>query len=359
MSLQERLETIRSSPTPPDEESAKFKILAPILEGLGWDPYGPEVLVEHPVGGKGGGRVDFALKGPDDIVAVVEAKAPGSDLSSHVDQVMRYAFHEGVDICILTTGLEWWLYLPREPGPPSKCRFAVLSTQTNPLEQLVEDLSAFLGRENLVSGQAERRAKLVLKARLEAAQLNEEIPSIWKGMLQKPDDELIELLSKRVYEKLNLRPTTPQVVAALQGSPIPSADIPTSHDDAPTASEELVTGPSGLSWIPWKTPTAIVVWGQRYPVSTHVDTLRKLLDVLYDRHRDDFDRVLEIRGHTYPYAARDPQLLSKAARIYHYEPASSGYFFDINLDPEGIERRVVQFLECFGHRASDFEVLYD
>ena len=97
----------------------------------------------------------------------------------------------------------------------------------------MEDFNAFLSKETLVNGQAERRAKAVRKAGLEAAQLNKEIPTIWKGMLAEPDDELVELLSKRVYEKVSLRPTKAQVVAALQGSPIPPPpfrpDLTTHH----------------------------------------------------------------------------------------------------------------------------------
>jgi len=228
MSLQERLETIRSASVPQNEESAKIRIVLPILRNLEWDPDDPEqVLYEHPVGAKGGGRVDIALKNSDRIVVLIEAKAPGADLRSHVGQVLGYAFHEGVDICVLTTGLEWWLYLPRESGPPSERRFAALKVTEDPVEQLLEDFNAFLGKEMLVSGQAERRAKAVRKASLEAAQLNKEIPNIWKGMLREPDDELVELLSKRVYDKVNLRPTRPQVVAALRGSPIPSTAVPT------------------------------------------------------------------------------------------------------------------------------------
>ena len=100
-------------------------IIVPILASLGWDPSGREVLYEYSVGGKkDAGRVDIALKNSDQVVALIEAKAPGSDLSSHVRQVLGYAFHEGVDICVLTTGLEWWLYLPRDSGPPPERRQA-------------------------------------------------------------------------------------------------------------------------------------------------------------------------------------------------------------------------------------------
>ena len=359
MSLQDRLETIRSAPAPQNEESAKLQILAPILQNLGWDPFGSETLYEHPVGGKGGGRVDIALRGPDRIVALIEAKTPGSNLNSHVGQVLSYAFHEGVDICVLTTGLEWWLYLPRESGPPSERRFAVLKVRKDPVEQLVDDFGAFLGKDTLVSGQAERQAKLVLKARIEAAQLNKEIPSIWKGMLTAPDDELVDLLSKRVYEKVSLRPTKPQVVAALQGSPIPSATVPAAPPDAPSPPTMQEKRAKRKTPRYSAKPTAMVLWDDRYPVSTHAEGLRKFLDLLYDRHRDDFDRVLQLRGRKYPFASRDPQMLSKEGQTSYYEPKSSGYFFDIWLNASGIKRRAGEFLECFGYSVSDFKFLYD
>ena len=48
MSLQERLEMIRSSPVPRNEESAKVQFLVPILQSLRWDP--SEILPEHHVG---------------------------------------------------------------------------------------------------------------------------------------------------------------------------------------------------------------------------------------------------------------------------------------------------------------------
>ncbi len=115
MSLQETLARIRSSPRPNNEESAKFQVIAPILHALGWDTSdGEQVLFEHSVGGKKGGRVDIALKERGRVLALIEAKAPHSDLTTHVEQVLGYAFHEGVDICALTTGEEWWLFLPRE-----------------------------------------------------------------------------------------------------------------------------------------------------------------------------------------------------------------------------------------------------
>ena len=205
--------------------------------------------------------------------------------------MLGYAYYESADICALTTGLEWWLYLPAARVPVSKRRFAVLRIMEDPSEQLVTDLTTFLSRETLASGQAEQRAK----ARLEEVRLNSEVPSIWEEMLQEPDDDLIALLRRRVHERAHLRLTNEQVMAALQGSPIPSAAIPTDPVAALTAPTPSVTGPSGLTYVPWRKPTAIVLWGNRYPVTKHVDTFRRFLDVLYERHSDDFDPVLEVQ----------------------------------------------------------------
>ncbi|MCY3561222.1 MAG: hypothetical protein OXH20_08670 [bacterium] len=360
MSLQERLEIIRSSPAPRGEEQAKFQIIAPILQNLDWDPYGPEVLWEYPVGGKGGGgRVDIALRSPSRVVALIEAKAPRSDLSNSVTQVLGYAFHEGVDICVLTTGLEWWLYLPRESGPPSERRFAVLSVARDPVEQLLEDFEAFLSKEMLVSGQAEKRAKAVRKAGLEAAQLNKEIPSIWTRMQTEADEELVELLSRRVYEELSLRPTKPQVVAALQDSPIPPAGIPTDPPEAPPTPPREEQPGIRRKPRPSVKPKAIELWGERHPVSTHQDVLKKVIDLLYERHSADFDRVLELKGQKHSYAARNPRDVKYGAVGHYYEPAESGYFFDTHLSASGIERRAGRLVQLFGHEPSEFKVLYD
>ena len=356
MSLQERLDIIRSSPAPRNEESAKFQILAPILQSLGWDP--SEVDLEYSAGGKrSGGRIDMALKTARQVVALIEAKAPGANLNDHVDQVIGYAHHEGVDVCVLTTGLEWWLYLPRERGRPPKRRFAVLQLMEDPLEELAADLTTFLGRESLVNGKAEELAKI----RLEHVRLNSEVPSIWKQMLQEPDDELVGLVQKRVHERTHLKLTSEQIAAALRGAPIPSASSEVAPPAAPRPTAPLEQDQPAQWWQSWGTPTAILLWGKSYPATTHVGTFRKFLDVLYDRHSDDFDRALEVSlpNRRVPHVAADQKELGPRGEREYHEPEGSGVFFTEHSHPEAIKEIATALLEHFGHSASDFKVLYD
>ena len=356
MSLEERLEKVRSGPVPQNEESAKFQVIAPILENLGWDPAdGSEFLLEYSVGGTKGGRVDIALRantrGHDRLYALVEAKAPGSDLKRHVAQVLGYAFHEGVDICVLTTGLEWWLFLPREPGDPMQRRFAVMDMKCDPVERIVEDLRAFLHREALVKGRAEKKAKSVLKATLDAARLNTEIPKIWKKMLEGPDEELVELVGARVYERLNLRPEKSQVIAALRGKPVPMASEPDSSvtEEPQAADTNRVTNRA-----PSRRPVAILLWGTRHPVSTHKDVLGQVTDRLYERHARDFDTVLDLKGKRIPWAALNPEGFHGSHQV-----KASPYFINAHGNAHAIKKRAEAFLEHFGYDKSDLEIIFE
>ncbi len=347
-------------PPPENEESAKFQILAPTLRSLGWDTSQPEeVIYELQVGGnRGGGRADIVLKSNDRIVALIEAKAPGANLNHHVGQVLTYAFHEGVDICVLTTGLEWWLYLPREQGPPQDRRFAILKLADDPIEQLLGDLHAFLSKEMLVDGRAEKRAQAVLRASHEAAQLSKEVPGIWQEMLKEPDDELLEILGRRVYEKVSLRPTKPQLVAALQGSPIPLAAIAPEGMASKTSPIPQQQAKSGQRKKNPK-PVAMELWGQHFGVETAADAFKKVVDLLFERHRDEFHRVLELRGHKYPHAAPDLAMLGPRSQQNNYEHEASGYFFDLHLSNNNKIRRARQLLEHFDHDSAELKLLYE
>ena len=344
MALREKLEQIRSNPRPTNEEAAKFQILAPILAELGWDPFGLEILWEHSVGAtKGGGRVDIALKAEGSIRALIEAKAPGAQLSQHVDQVLMYAYREGVDICVLTDGLQWWLYLPREKGEPEKRRFAVLNVDRDPVEQLCDDLNNFLGREALRSGHAERRAEQVLKALREAQKLEEKMPAIWQRMLDEPDNELVELMGQRVYDKLSLRPEREQIVAAMRKMPIPARtpETPRIQEPAPPTASN---------------PTAVVLWGKRHPIRRHSDILMTVAEELYNRHPNRFDETVEpLKFREWQYVSRDRRRV--AGKNPRQTP--SGYFVNVHMSAERHRRRWTRLLEAFGHSGSDLQLLYE
>lgn len=223
MALQEVIERIRSLDEPPNEEAAILQIVLPILRELGWDDSDPSrVAPQHAVGkGKGAGRVDFALLAPRrGPVALIEAKAPNVRLEDHVEQVLRYAFYAGVNICVLTSGLKWWLYLSREDGPPSERRFADFDIEADRPEQIVDDFDTYLGYESLTSRRAERHARQVLAAHLDSERLSSELPRIWAAMLNEPPQELLDLIEQRIFNSIRLRPSHEQMTAFLHSQAV-------------------------------------------------------------------------------------------------------------------------------------------
>ena len=365
MALRETLNNIRSGSIPPNEEAAKFQIIAPILRDLGWNPFGPNVLYEHSVGGGEGGSVDIALQGPrGDLVALIEAKAPSIDLRKHVSQVLRYAHYEGVDICVLTNGLEWWLYLPLEKGAPEKRRFTTLTIKEDPVEQLADDLETFLGEKNLVNGQAQKRAKQVLKASRQAAFLDTELPAVWKTMLDGPDDDLVELVRQRTYEKVNLRPDRKQVAAMLSGSPVPtvvpsdSTVVSTSRSITRIDSSKSRTRKDANKPTPSHSdkPTGIMLWKKHYKVRIWKDIHMHVADALHNEYGPKFiDRLLVYRTtRGRPYASLRQRDLREGRPI-----PSTDIYLETNFSSKDIQKVAHLLLGFFGHSPSDLKILYD
>ncbi len=299
MALRETLETIRSVPDPKDEENAKFQIIAPILGDLGWNPARQEILCEYPVGGKAKGWVDIALIGPNRLVALIEAKAPKENLAGHVEQVLGYAFFEGVDICVLTNGLEWWLYLPREDGPPDERRFTTLLIKRDSIGHLADDFETFLGKDNLIEGQAKKRAKQVLKA-------------------------------KR------------QII--IRCTPAPSI--------APQ--EKLTPHVSSTSSKPTK-PIGFCLWGHHYKINDWKDAYVQIVEELHQRHGQQFiNLLLELRTEKdNRWASYNPRELRKDRKI-----TSTDVYLETDLNSSFVLSRIAKFIEKLGYSSTDLEKVY-
>ena len=459
MSLLETLEKIRNSPDPENEKAVEAKILTPILENLGWDTFGPELYYRYPVGDKKDrGEVDIALMVKKRTVALIEAKAAREQLEDHVGQVLRYAFHEGVQICVLTNGQEWWLYLPREEGPPPERRFSAFNIKIDSVEKIAGNLEAYLSKENLGTREAEKRAKEVLKALRDKEYLQTEIPRIWKTKLDEPDEELVNLVTKWVDNEIGLRPAKEQVVALLKGLPVPAVvtsrearrgsrsnrtvetkkPISSSSTDAKKIGEKAIgfeflgkyyevkhnyqvlvgvaevllerhgnefekaidlkgilhkpetasptnyreVGSSGIfvrlpdakyfsrsrqlvehfgykasdlridTRTPMR-PVRIKLFGESHEVKLWKEVIMRLADVLYERHRSEFDRVLSLGTEKYPFASLDPE-----AFLFSYEVGDSRIFVSTDLSSENIKKRSKKLLEEFGYKAEELEILF-
>ena len=344
MSLSEALDNIRSAPVPPNEETAKLQIVVPILQRLGWSLTRQEIVFEY-VADRG--RIDIALRGPDRVVAFIEAKAPGVGLGRHVKQVVKYAFAEGVDICVLTNGVEWRLYLPMQGGVRfGERRFATLRTREDPLERLESDLEAFLSKANLVDGTALQLAEARwTQARRDEA-LEKAIPEAWRRMLTGPDVNLLDLLCRRVDEQASLQPTREEVRRTL-GRILPSYDPrPPTRPSGPDPSVPPPETPDPDSD---PKPSGVRLWGRNMPVSSWMRVLVLVLEGLHDRHgADQFERVLR------RLVTRRRDTLSRPVQV-----GDTGFWINRSIPIPEIHRRSYASLKAFGHPPTDLELIFD
>ena len=355
MSLLETLEKIRNSPDPENEKAVEAKILTPILENLGWDTFGPDLYYRYPVGGKRDrGEVDIALMVKKRTVALIEAKASREKLEDHVGQVLRYAFHEGVQICVLTNGQEWWLYLPREEGPPPERRFSAFNIKIDSIEKIAGNLEAYLSKENLGTREAEKRAKEVLKALRDKEYLQAEIPRIWQTKLDEPDEELVNLVTKWVDNEIGLRPAKEQVVALLKGLPVPAvvASRETRRVFQPKSTTETKNPVSSSSTDAKDTKRTgekaigFELLGKYYEVKHNYQVLIGVAEVLFQLHGSDFERAVDLKG-----------ILHKPKTVVpknYREVDSSGIF--VRLPDAKYFSRAYQLIEHFEYKPSDLRI---
>lgn len=363
MPLRETIDRIRSLPVPPNEESTKVQAVLPTLTALGWDQADPNrVQLEFDAGDKSKKRrIDIALIGKPHVVAFIEVKAPGKKLDDHLDQVLGYAFHVGVDICALTDGLEWWFYLPREKGPPENRRFEVLDIKSDSTERVAASFKRYLSREELLDHRAERRAKEALRALRDRERLRGLAPEVWREMRESPDPELVALVTRRMHEKTGLEPVPELIVSVLrggmsagiafQGGPAPGSvdQVPPRSATKPAAA---VGQPKGKSPVPGKRPKGFRLWGERYGATTYRAVVVGVARVLFEKHPYEFHKALELRGTKRPWVSADSDDLRVPRRI-----KGSPYFIDAYVTEKNYGRPCTRLLELFGHSSEDLEIL--
>lgn len=179
----------------PNERAVSTSIVVPILRALGWDDSDPDqVMPEHATGR---GRVDYALRCPPHRpAAFIEVKGVGR--SSDADrQLFEYAFHEGVQLAVLTDGREWNFYLPDQQGSYAERRAYQLVLDEREVVESAERLTRYLQRDRVASGaalEAATRDYRDARSRREAAEM---LPRAWSELSAEPDRALLDALLER------------------------------------------------------------------------------------------------------------------------------------------------------------------
>ena len=355
-----RLATIDFSQT--SEQATREMAVNPVIGALGWDTFSPaEVAREHPVRG---GKVDYCLRGPMGALVLIEVKCTGKDLSEHQEQLLHYAFREGVPLAALTDGLVWWLYLPTAKASWEQRRFYRIDFREQDAAAAAAAMHRFLNREDSIGGASLAEAQREFESQERDRLVSLALEKAWRRVLSDPQGRLRDLLAEAVKEISGYFPDRETVTEFLQGvsgTGSPTSELLPSPPSTPappprrrraaqhaSAAESPPRGARGPS-VP---PVAFWFGDERYPVTSWRRLWVRLCEQLAKESGPVFsERVAVLRGRSRPYFSVSGTEFRKSLPI-----PGAGLYVEGNLSSRAIERIARRTLHTVRGSDQDFRI---
>lgn len=246
-----------------NEDQTKQSIILPVLMHLGWSVFDAEEV--YPEYGSGDlRRVDYALRIGDKNKVFVEVKRCGVDLEKHQEQLLVYAFQQGVPLAALTNGVVWWLYLPLREGVWDQRKFYTVDLGQRSADDAAARFADFLSKGNVATGASQRNAEAVITSREREREVGATLPKAWGDLLARPVPALVEVVKERVEQLCGYTPTDDEVSRYLGDRP-GALPVPSDRPSVPAPSPGDTHTLDELSEMDLRgtKPTRLVVNGDR------------------------------------------------------------------------------------------------
>ena len=314
------------------EEQVKQSVIEPVLDALGWTTSSiEEVEREYTV--EGVGDVDYVLRLKGENKVFLEAKRSRARLVDHATQLRDYVAEEAVPLAVLTNGLAWWFYLPLRKGSWGSKRVCTIDLLREDIPSIVGQLTRFLSKENIESGEAVRNA---------------DIHRAWQVLIS-PDDRLVNLLGKKIEEMGGGQPDPDQIKRFLASVSKPSTEPPI-RTLPPTPSQFDMQAPATQYRRKNKSPSpeSITFLGERFEVRYWSEVMVRLGETVYKRHVTEFSKVGRLGG-WHP--------VGQSSRNNRPKPiADSGWIVNTNRPATEIVSMCDQLLNLFNYSPDDLHI---
>ncbi|PAP76952.1 type I restriction endonuclease [Rubrivirga marina] len=198
-----------------NEDQTKQGIVLETFRRLGWDP--SDVDEVYPEYGSGDlKRVDYALRIGGKNRVFVEVKRCNVDLEAHQEQLLYYAYQQGVPLAVLTNGVVWWFYLAQWEATWEQRKFYSIDLQQRDTDEAAARFVDFLSKGNVETGRAQRNAQEVLTSQKRQKEVRRTLPEAWADLLAGPDPTVVEVVKDRVEQLCGYTPTDEEVAAYLR-----------------------------------------------------------------------------------------------------------------------------------------------
>ena len=330
-----------------DVISVKLGVVLRLLNAAGWDVFDvSEVVPDYRAGNA---RVDFALISSPHRASqplatpqvLIEVRSLSENLGSSRTErrIITQCAREGAPLAILTNGRRWLLLFRSSERLGADNRFCEIDLVEDP-DAAAENLSRYLSRDGVASGQAARLAERTLRERNRDEVSRQAVLDGWRQVVGGLQEGLLALVATAAEQKTGYRPDSQLVRRVLVDQR--AALLPSGEEKAVSAR----TG-GGLR----RRPASFTFLSETRRVSSWPDLLVGVCLLIRQRHPDDFERILDIRGRTLPYFSRSEYEVRVPRRI-----GDSGIYADCQGAGLLLERRARQVLKLFGYPADSIVV---
>lgn len=339
------------------EEATKQGVILPILHHLGWNPFDvQEVFPEYSVQNR---RVDYSLRINNYDKVFIEVKRIGEDLEKHQEQLLSYAFRQGVKLAILTNGIIWWFYLPLHEGSWEQRRFYTIDLQSQAPNDIIEKLTAFLSRQDVVDGKAVKNAENIYNSRQKGEIIRQTLLKAWRKLLSESDDLLAEVVAESVEKLCGYKPESELVIEFLKEisgeTSLPVTPKPLRQKVAEVtavAASDLVTKDKTndndkayvINSIIDSKPVSFEFDGQTHEVNSWINLLKTFVRLIAEKHHNELEKLTSLAGRQRPYFTTDSNLLRQASRV-----PNTSLYFETHFSANGIIRLIGQVLRTMGY----------
>ena len=349
-----------------DEGSTKQALVLRLLSILGWDIFDvDEVCPDYSVNSN---KVSYALRIKNSYRVFIEVKRVQTKLDKHQKGLIDFSSQEGVNLGILTNGLIWWFYLISAEGDWQKKWFLSIDFLKQKPGAIADQIIDLLAKDKISKGQALKSAK-VLHEKKNQKIARDFIPQAWNQIISQPNKIFVELLSdtteklsgykvdssliekylKKHLEHLVIEDASETIVTP----PAKIRSEPTVKEV--TVSEDSLTTESKTKKEPGTYEgTAIKSFefnDNTYKIDKWEEVLLTLCELLYVKHKKDFEKVLWVSGGNKTFFSRYADQLRIPEKIENSE-----IYVETKLIPDEILKTAKAVLTEFGYKNDMFKI---
>jgi len=346
-----------------NEEHVRISLVLRILFELGWNIWNPkEVNSEFKaVPNEDISRVDIALFSNEYLppLIFIEIKSVGkivTDLFRIEQQLRDYNRNNTAQFSIITDGQKWRLYYSQTGGEFSQKCFKVIDIIENDLSDVVNSLTLFLSKDEILSGNSKKEAERLLKLNQKQRALEDALPRAKRMISEYPfpslPHALVEIVSKLGFtiseeeakefaQKSTLKNTTKEKFPTKM-----KIISPQIKDRDKFSSDATYNLDSLLSMnITSSKPSKIVINAKEYDTKDWTDLCKKFVLFLIE---DNY--LTESNLPIYTYSEKDKYFITKEAK--HENPKRNGkwvkvgnLFIDVKYNASSHVKNILKTLD--------------